>query len=389
MSIAVIWTSFGPYHVARLRAAAALAAREGAKIAGIEIAPRDAVYAWDAVGDNDDVARTTLFPNRTYESLSRAEIAAALFRTLDELEPDAVAVNGWSAPEAQGAIAWSDRRCRAAVVMSETKADDMPRIWWKELAKRWLLGRCDAALVGGAIHGDYLTELGFPRERIVLGYDAVDNDYFRQRAAAVRARAAELREAAGLPPRFFFACTRFLARKNVDGLLRAYASYRRRAPAPTWGLVVAGSGEEAARLTGLERELALEGVIWRGFIQYDRLPLYYGLASAFVHAAKSEPWGLVVNEAIASGLPVIVSLTTGARHDLVSDGENGYVFDPFDDDDLAWALARLAATSEADREAMGRRSLAIASRWGPERFAAGLIAAARMGKRWDRARKAA
>jgi glycosyltransferase involved in cell wall biosynthesis len=330
-----------------------------------------------------------LFPDRSYTSLSGAEIRAAICKTLDALAPDAVAINGWSMAEARAAILWAERRGRVAVVMSETKADDASRVWWKEIAKRWMLARCDAALVGGRVHARYLEDLGFPAGRIVPGYDVVDNEYFRRGSALVRQGPRARRAAAGLPDDYFFACTRFIARKNVDLLLMAYARYRARAKGAPWGLVVAGAGEEAARLRALAQELGLGGVVWPGFVQYDRLPLYYGLASAFVHAASSEPWGLVVNEAIASELPVLVSRAVGAASELVAHGVNGYVFDPLDADDLAHAMTQLAEMSADRRADMARTSAAIADRWGPERFGAGLLAAAQMGKRSRDSRRAA
>jgi glycosyltransferase involved in cell wall biosynthesis len=197
------------------------------------------------------------------------------------------------------------------------------------------------------------------------------------------------RAAAGSPEHYFFACTRFIARKGVDTLLSAYALYRAQTVGAPWGLVVAGSGEEAGRLKEIEQGLRLEGVVWPGFVQYGRLPLYYGLAGAFVHAAKSEPWGLVVNEAIASGLPVLVSRTTGAASEIVCHGVNGYLFDPHDAQDLAASLIRIAEMPAEARAEMGRASSAVAERWGADRFGAGLLAAVSMGKRGARTRRAA
>jgi glycosyltransferase involved in cell wall biosynthesis len=387
--IAVVWARFGPYHVARLRATAALAGRDGGEIAGIEVASSDGIYAWDPVADDRGFVRKTLFPGARYETLSRREIGAKMFCALDLLAPEAVAVNGWSVAEAQAAIAWAVRRGRVVVLMSESKTDDLTRRWWKETLKRGLIGLADSALVGGRLHRDYLESLGFPSERVVLGYDAVDNDHFRHGADAARAAGASARAPMGLPQRYFFACTRFVLRKNVDGLLSAYAIYRQKARQAPWALVIAGSGAEAKRLAALERELGLKGVVWPGFLQYEHLPLYYGLASAFVHPAISEPWGLVVNEAAASGLPLLVSARAGAAAELVRDGENGYVIDPLDPEALAAAMVRLAELSDAARAEMGSRSRAIAEQWGPLRFASGLLAAAAMGNRSARARRAA
>jgi glycosyltransferase involved in cell wall biosynthesis len=262
--------------------------------------------------------------------------------------------------------------------MSESKEDDRPRPWWKEIAKRRLVRRCDSALVGGAPQADYLRKLGFKGE-IFLGYDVVDCDYFRKGAEAARRDQAQIRARLGLPQRYFFACTRLIPRKNIDGLLKAYAKYRAASAGEPWGLVIAGSGQEAESLRLLERKLDLDGVLWPGFVQYDELPLYYGLASAFIHPALSEPWGLVVNEAMASGLPVLVSRTAGAQYELLAEGKNGYAFDPTDEDDLVSKMLMLARMDDAGRARMSKAAFRIAAQWTPARFAQGLLEAAGSG----------
>ena len=113
-----------------------------------------------------------------------------------------------------------------------------------------------------------------------------------------------------------------------------------------------------------------------GFKPYDELPVYYALANAFVHASTAEQWGLVVNEAIASGLPVIVSNRCGCVPELV--GDNGFTFDPLSEDELTARLLDMASLSEHDLERLGGASRRIAERFGPERFAKGLENAARM-----------
>jgi glycosyltransferase involved in cell wall biosynthesis len=94
-----------------------------------------------------------------------------------------------------------------------------------------------------------------------------------------------------------------------------------------------------------------------------------------VHASTTEQWGLVVNEAMAAGLPVLVSNACGCTPELVADGRNGYSFDPFDQKALATLLLRLAA-DDCDRQAMGNASREIVKRWSPDTFAEGLVGAA-------------
>lgn len=348
----------------------------GADIVGLEAASDDGVYDWEQVARSRDHV-TTIFPGRKYKEIVGSEMRAGVVRALDASGCAVVAVNGWSMPEARAGIAWRRAvRGRRAIVMSETKRDDGRRYWWKEWLKRRLVSRCDAALVGGRAQVQYLCGLGLDRERVFTGYDAVDNAYFAAGARTARRNAADLRRQHALSQHYFLVCTRFLPRKNVDGLLRAYQRYRRECDAALWDLVILGSGGEAARLQQLERDLDLDGVHWPGFVQYDELPVYYGLASAFVHPAKSEAWGLVVNEAAASGLPLLVSRTVGARYELVDNGANGYLFDPFDTEDMAQAMLKLSRLYEEVRQRMGARSEAMVADWSPQNFGAQLVRAA-------------
>src|SRR5262249_21156236 len=142
-----------------------------------------------------------------------------------------------------------------------------------------------------------------------------------------------------------------------------------------WGLVIAGGGPELTRLREIERSLRLEGVIWVGFLQYDQLPIYYGLASAFIHPAKSEPWGLVVNEAAASRLPLMGSDRVGARYEFLKSNQNGFLFDPYDPNSICQSLIRMTECSDESRARMGGCSFEIAKDWGVDRFGRELLAA--------------
>src|SRR4029077_15486068 len=164
-----------------------------------------------------------------------------------------------------------------------------------------------------------------------------------------------------------------LQNKNLVTLLRAYADYLRRSSAPGWDLVLLGDGPLRSQLLAECERLHITGKVhFPGFVQYDELPMYYALAGAFVHASISEPWGLVVNEAMASGLPFIVSKKCGCGPELLEEGRNGFSFSPEDIDELAALLLRMATFSDAERELMARTSRKIIGSWSIERFANGL-----------------
>jgi glycosyltransferase involved in cell wall biosynthesis len=247
-----------------------------------------------------------------------------------------------------------------------------------------------AALVGGKRHVEYLVELGIQRDRIFTGYDVVDNDYFRRRAEEVRSQKSEVRKQYGLPKNYFLASARFIEKKNLPGLIRAYAEYRQLCRASVsdadrsevatkapWDLVLLGDGPLRETLNAQLSALDLyPHVHLSGFKRYDELPVYYALAKAFVHASTTEQWGLVVNEAIASGLPVIVSDRCGCVPELVQG--NGFTFDPLEDHQLASLLLRMTVLSEDERRRLAEASCRIAENFTPARFADGLERAATM-----------
>ncbi len=136
-------------------------------------------------------------------------------------------------------------------------------------------------------------------------------------------------------------------------------------------------------LRAVASELKLEGVHWAGFVQYNQLPHYFGLAAAFVHPAKAEPWRLVVNEAAASSLPLLIGRSVGAGYELVRDGENGWRFDAKRDEDITRVLLAVAALSDEQRAAFGSRSREIVADWRPRRFGEGMLAAVKQAIHFD------
>jgi glycosyltransferase involved in cell wall biosynthesis len=143
--------------------------------------------------------------------------------------------------------------------------------------------------------------------------------------------------------------------------------------------VLLGDGPLKSDLCHLISDLRLQHcVLLPGFKQYDELPVYYGHASAFIHASTTEQWGLVVNEAMASGLPVLVSSRCGCAQDLVKNGVNGFTFDPCNVEEMAQLMIQISAFKPFRLSAFGAASSEIIANWGPERFAEGMSAAVKI-----------
>jgi glycosyltransferase involved in cell wall biosynthesis len=363
--VAVLFHRFGPYHLARLEAAARHLAIEG-----VELSATDRTYAWNSTDGRQSFPRHVISSDIDKEPIG--QLIAHIGKVLGALRPDAVAVPGWSHRGALTVLEWCARSQTPTVLMSDSTVWDEIRRPWKEAVKRRVVSLFGSALVGGSPHRDYLVQLGMLGEKIFQGYDVIDNDYFSVHADKTRRSADDERKRLMLPANYFLASARFVEKKNLFRLVDAFEHYRRGSGAEAWDLVLLGDGHLRASLQDRVAQRGMAGFIHMpGFKQYEDLPAYYGLAGAFVHASTTEQWGLVVNEAMAAGLPVLVSNRCGCAADLVVPERNGYIFDPLRPSELADLMLHVSS-HQCDRHRMAEASRAIIAQWTPQRFASSL-----------------
>jgi glycosyltransferase involved in cell wall biosynthesis len=422
MKVAIHFASLGPYHLSRLESALEVLAQKGWGVVSLETAGSDATYGWDQADSKEcNFQRKTVFTRGVYGKIPAWELKIRTFQALDEIQPDAIAMAGWGTADARACLAWCKRNGKKAIVMSETRAADGRRVWWREWVKSWLVRKFDGALCGGESHRRYLEVLGMPREKIEFGYNVVDNRFFggiRNAEFGMRNRESVGLGAAGVgavAEPYFLASNRFVERKNLGRLLEAYAGYVKsfqgsdfsfqQSRSGVWPLVLLGDGELRKKLEDRCEELGLrtarkfshrgtedtEGehlklnsyklktppgvglVIFAGFRQIGELPGFYAGAGAFVHPALEEPWGLVINEAMASGLPVLSSRNVGAAEELVVEGKTGFLFDPMDVGGITHALKMVASMPPEQRIEIGRNARDTVERKVPKRaFGEGL-----------------
>lgn len=348
-------------------------------VLSLEMSADTRAYGWEKVERKGDFARVTLFPQGEADDAPVSEMLQRLHQALDEHRPATVAIVGWSFKWSLGALAWCLKNGVPAILLSDSTAISNTRRWHKEVIKRQLMKLYSVALVAGGPQRDYVASLGMPQDRIFRGWDIVDNDFYRVRSDAARANATQLRTDLQLPERYFISVSRFVEMKNVERLVEAYASYRKAAGAKAWKFLLIGDGPLRPKVIELQQRFNLgSDLILPGWKQTPELPAYYGLAGTFVLASTREPWGLVVNEAMASGLPVLISNRCGCSKDLVSEGRNGFTFDPLDVAGLAALMARVAEADPNIRNSMGEASRRIIAEWSPEVWAENLSSASRL-----------
>jgi glycosyltransferase involved in cell wall biosynthesis len=292
---------------------------------------------------------------------------------------DAVVVTGWQS-WALVQVALAAKRAGIPLLARGDSRGGVRRPLAVRLAHRLLLRLCAGFLVVGTRNRAFYLGYGVAPERLFDCPQFVDNERFARAADAARPSRAELRARRGVPGDA--ACALFAGKlqpvKNVDGLLAALE--RARAAAPGLHLLVAGDGAERARLETLARERSLP-VAFAGFVNQSAMPELYATADLLVLPSHAESWGLVVNEAMACGLPALVSDAAGCAPDLVSEA-TGWTFPAGDTDALAARLAEAAAApAERSRRGAAARRL-VSGRFSVERAVEGTLAAlARVGAR--------
>jgi len=382
MKLAIFWAFLQHYHCARIRALRVAASAQNADVLPVTLCSRGSIgHTSDIAPDiASDLISLSDDPLRGGENSRWA--AEALISTFERHQPDVVAIVGYGSRVSRAALAWCRRRKRAAVLMMETQRSDLQRSPWRECYKSYVMRGFDAALVGGRTHAAYARELGMPAERIRTGYDVVDNEFWAQRAVNVRRSAQEIRRDRQLPKRYFLAAGRFIGKKNFPGLLEAFERY---CASPEggkgWDLVLVGRGEQEARLRLAADSPVLRGRVHiRDYADAALMAEYYALSEAFVMpSSREEQWGLVVNEAMACGLPVFVSSVCGCAPDLVVENKTGFTFPPDDPAALA-ALFQAATRGDFSCPDMGREASRHIAGFSPRDFAEGLLGAAALAR---------
>ncbi len=334
-AIAFVWESFATHHLERCHACAERF-QPRLIVYGIEIATYSANYhPWRKGSDGEGVRKITLFPDAVREEIGTLRCAFRIVRACLGIRARHVFLCNYESPAIFLSAIALRLLGRHVVVMQDSKFDDKQRHLLLELLKSVLYSPYHAALAAGERTRAYLRFLGFPEDRIYLGYDTIS-------VARVQRLAGTAPAPDGVPhaERHFTVIARFVAKKNIALALDAYAAYcaqvsPHRTPR---ALRLCGSGELEPELRRKAAELGLERVAFLGYVGEETVARTLGSTLALVLPSIEEQHGLVVNEALAMGVPVLLSDNCGARDLLVRSGINGYVFEADNVQGLAYFM---------------------------------------------------
>jgi glycosyltransferase involved in cell wall biosynthesis len=285
-------------------------------------------------------------------------ITPGILGTLVDVRPDVLVVSGWSTFASQASIAWGRLR-RVPYVLLVESHDAGPKAGWRRQVKTTavppIVRGASSVLVVGSLARESVIALGADPPRVRVFANTIDVAAWIERADSLGARRKELRTAIGLGDEevAVLSVARLAPEKGLDVLLRATSEAGVRP-------VVVGSGPGRTYLESIGGDAIIAGELTG-----DRVAEAYVAADVFALLSAHEPWGVVVNEAAATGLPLVLSDRVGAAADLLRVGQNGLLVPYGDVSAAAEALARLAGDPEL-RRSYGDRSRELAWSWGYE-----------------------
>lgn len=376
---AFVWGKWGPYHLARFSAFQKLVP----DAIGIQFAADSGSYLWHMEGLSQCGVQT-LYTSRKQEDLGFSDVFGRVRNILRRESIETVFLPSYSPMRCFAALLAARSVNARCIMMNETHAGTASKSVVTHALKKVILRQFDGGLVGGTPQREYFESLGMRSSDIREGYDVVDNDFYASRSQVAKSDKRHVRQKHGLPTKYILSLGRFVEKKNLTLLVRAYAKLAKRSneqEIPVLLLVGEGQEEQAIRDCVAELNIPMfqlkkgklpkqksPAVALLGFQQADVVSDIMSLADCFVLPSLYEEWGLVVNEAMACGIPVVVSQNVGAVVDLVKNDVNGLLFNPESVESLEAALFKLVGDEEL-RLQMGVESLRIISRWNCDLFA--------------------
>lgn len=250
-----------------------------------------------------------------------------VFKMLFKNNPDIVITSGYDSLAYWQAFLYGKVFRKKFILWNETTLLSVGSLRGiRKLLKKIIIKGSDKYIASGVEAKKYLGYLGAEIENIHISISTVDVNYFRNTTLKDRNNKDYLMRRKKYPEYLILYVGQLIKRKGIIQVLKALDNLRD----PEIGLIIVGSGPQEKELKKFCEEKNLNDIFFEGFQQQEMLPKYYALADIFILPSFKEVWGLVVNEALASGLYVLSSKYAGASYDLIKEGWNGEIFDPND-----------------------------------------------------------
>lgn len=339
MKVVILHNDLRVYWKGRIKYLRQFLAGHNISLYAIELFGKGSPYAFDPL-DQDNC----LFPDNSYDELTKNEIRDKLFTRLDAINPDIIIAGSIVFFSGALGVAWCRKHNKHFIMFDDGKPSDIKRNAFVQFIKDTITAQSDALWLPSP---DYDVEYKgvFKHPWYFHGYNTIDNRLFKVQGNKTADH------------NVIICVARLVEIKNFDNLLKAWKQVEDNND--VYRLQIIGSGPEEEKLKQLAADLDLRRVEWAGIIPNTEIPQYLFNADAFVLASFAESWGLVVNEAMAAGLPVLLSKKINAHTALLEEDGNGYVFDPDNVDQIAEKILKFIKLEPSQKLAMSQRSLQI------------------------------
>ncbi|MFD0750791.1 glycosyltransferase family 4 protein [Mucilaginibacter calamicampi] len=348
MKVAILSNDFRVYWRGRLIYLQRYLKDNGVEMRAIELFGKGSAYSFDDYNDKYPWW-TCLFPDSDATELSTDTIAKELFNSLNAFNPDVVIASPITFFAGALGLRWAKRNNKKHIMFDDAK----PLLQFKRnFLVRWvrdtITAQTDALWLPSADYDMEYPSLDKLDMHFFYGFNCIDNEHFKP---------SEQRKLDG---NTVICVARLVPIKNLHNLLRAWQSIEEKNI--QWKLVIIGDGPMYEKLTQFALQLNLKSVNFMGASNYEDMPEHLHMADVFILPSLSETWGLVVNEAMAAGLPVILSNKVNAAVSLLQEGVNGYSFDPYQISDITSSLLKFITLDDDSKQVMGIQSQQIISR---------------------------
>jgi len=322
----------GPYHNSRFNQ---ISQNKELQINVIETKPNSKKYLWDEeIKNNYQIYK---IKNDANKNINYGSLTQQLNQYLFNKKPEIIFVTGWYEKSHHYIFFKSFFSKIPLILISDSRIKDHKRIFYKEFIKKLLLRGISASLVAGTESKEYLLRLNFQKENIFMPCDVVDNNFF---LSSNYKNNIETKN-------YFLCIARFVKKKNHIKLLEGFVNYKKNKG--KFDLVLIGDGPEKESILNFISTSNFSSSIYvKSWKQIYELPSYYKNSKALILASSSDQWGLVVNEALASGVPCIVSKNCGCYVDLIKNANTGWGFDSENKLELTYLLHKVESLSNED-----------------------------------------
>ncbi len=304
----------------------------------------------------------TLLFHGSIDSINSFAIAKKTWRILEKIRPETSIICDYSNIFGWVALMWAKKNQNKLIFWLDSTYDDKKHYFPKEQIKQFFLRHFEAFLAPGVKTKHYLEYMKVDNsKKITTGYSVNNNFFIEQYQLYKDKRELLLNELGIKRKQNFIFIGRFAPEKNIFTLLKSFVEVKNN----DWGLILLGDGPLKNEIISFIKTNRLENkVILPGFIQHNEIVKYFITSDVFILPSYSEPWGLVVNEAMLCRLPVIVSTKCGCQPELVKERVTGFAFEPNDELKLTKLMQGFVSGSY-NIKSMGEASFTIVKEHSP------------------------